>query len=129
MSVVAFNHCITCGACCAYYRISFYWSEACPEAGGSIPAELTEKVNTHFVAMKKTSDGQRRCVALQGTIGENVSCNIYSDRSSTCREFNIAWENGEANDKCNKARMAHGLLPIEAPTPFIIDWPETPEVA
>lgn len=129
MSVVAFNPCITCGACCAYYRISFYWSEACNEAGGTVPAELTEKVNSHFVAMKKIGDSPSRCVALQGTIGANVSCNIYPDRSSTCREFAIAWEHGEANDKCNKARMAHGLPPIEPPKPFIPVWPETPQVA
>ncbi len=94
-----------------------------------MPAELTEKINSHFVAMRKTDDSPARCVALQGTIGLNVSCNIYPDRSSTCREFAIAWEHGEANDKCNKARMAHGLPPIEPPKPFIPVWPETPQVA
>ncbi|MBB8903342.1 YkgJ family cysteine cluster protein, partial [Escherichia coli] len=22
------NPCITCGACCAFFRVSFYWAEA-----------------------------------------------------------------------------------------------------
>ncbi|MBR7358785.1 YkgJ family cysteine cluster protein, partial [Klebsiella pneumoniae] len=22
------NPCMTCGACCAYFRVSFYWAEA-----------------------------------------------------------------------------------------------------
>lgn len=129
MSVVAFNPCVSCGACCAHYRISFYWSEACHEAGGTIPAELTEQVNKHFVAMKKTKCDSPRCIALEGTIGVNVSCSIYPERSSTCREFAIAWENGEPNEKCNKARKAYGLSPIEPPQPFAPVWPETPQVA
>ncbi|RBD00840.1 YkgJ family cysteine cluster protein, partial [Xanthomonas oryzae pv. oryzae] len=25
--------CLTCGACCAYFRVSFHWSEADPALG------------------------------------------------------------------------------------------------
>ena len=34
--------CLTCGACCAFFRVSFHWSEADPEMGGVVPIELTE---------------------------------------------------------------------------------------
>ena len=34
--------CLTCGACCAHFRVSFHWSEADPEQGGAVPAALTE---------------------------------------------------------------------------------------
>ena len=37
----AANPCLDCGACCASFRVSFYWSEA--EARG-LPAEMTEQV-------------------------------------------------------------------------------------
>ncbi len=35
------NPCMTCGACCAYFRVSFYWAEA-DDAGGLVPSALTE---------------------------------------------------------------------------------------
>ena len=28
MCAAMWNPCITCGACCAYFRASFYWTEA-----------------------------------------------------------------------------------------------------
>ncbi|ENJ4382725.1 YkgJ family cysteine cluster protein, partial [Salmonella enterica] len=41
MSVL--NPCMTCGACCAYFRVSFYWAEG-DDASGRVPASLTEPV-------------------------------------------------------------------------------------
>ncbi|EJF2880940.1 YkgJ family cysteine cluster protein, partial [Escherichia coli] len=38
------NPCMTCGACCAFFRVSFYWAEA-DDAGGTIPARLTEQIS------------------------------------------------------------------------------------
>src|SRR5690606_12667348 len=35
--------CLDCGACCAYYRVSFHWSEADPATGGETPAALVAK--------------------------------------------------------------------------------------
>ena len=42
------NPCMTCGACCAYFRVSFYWAEA-DDAGGPVPSALTEPL-TPFAA-------------------------------------------------------------------------------
>ena len=33
---------MTCGACCAFFRVSFYWAEG-DDANGTVPASLTEQ--------------------------------------------------------------------------------------
>ena len=95
--------CVDCGACCATFRVSFYWAESDPFAGGSVPAELTTKISPNLVSMAGTNQPDPRCVALTGEIGKQVSCSIYEQRSSTCREF----EAGSAD--CLKARLKHGI--------------------
>ena len=95
--------CRSCGACCASYRVSFYWSEADPALGGKVPPELVEPVNAHLVCMAGTKHPGGRCVALAGTLGEEVHCTIYANRSSTCQEF------GEEISRCDEARARHGL--------------------
>lgn len=88
MSVL--NPCMTCGACCAYFRVSFYWAEG-DDASGRVPASLTEPVTPFLRCMAGTNQKQPHCKALIGTPGENVSCAIYENRPSTCREFSISY--------------------------------------
>jgi len=95
--------CLDCGACCATFRVSFYWAETSAHPQGTVPIDLTVPVNPHFVCMQGTETNPARCVALTGEVGDSVSCRIYSQRSSTCREF----ESG--TEACNKARQKHGL--------------------
>jgi hypothetical protein len=109
------NPCLTCGACCAAFRVSFYWSEAGPEAGGLTPAELSVKLTPHHAAMRGTDKTPPRCVALEGEVGQRVRCAIYSLRPSPCREFRASWANGEHSERCDLARAAHGLPPLEPP--------------
>jgi len=111
------NPCVLCGACCAYYRVSFHWSEAEKFLGGSTPAQLTEKISPHRVAMAGTNRPSPRCVALEGTVGCGVNCRIYADRPSPCREFQASWVNGEPSPRCDAARAAHGLPPLEPTRP------------
>jgi Fe-S-cluster containining protein len=108
------NACLHCGACCAFYRASFHWTEA-DDAGGTVPLEMTEDRDVLRRAMKGTNQAPPRCVALDGDIGIAVACAIYEQRSSTCREFAVAWEGGEANEKCDRARIAWGLPPLPPP--------------
>lgn len=112
MSDPAYNPCTTCGACCHHFRVSFHWSETEPSMGGTVPAELTEKISPHRSAMKGTSCKQPRCVSLLGEVGKRVSCDIYPQRSSACREFAYAWENNQPHQRCDQARAAHGLPPL-----------------
>ncbi len=97
------NPCLDCGACCATYRVSFYWAEA--EALG-LPEALTEQVNAFYSCMAGTSRPAPRCLALQGAVGEQVACAVYAQRPSPCRELQAG------DDKCNKARTRHGLAPV-----------------
>jgi hypothetical protein len=100
---------MSCGACCAFFRATFYWTEADKVAGGTVPEELTEKLNDFRVCMKGTAQKNPRCIALQGEIGKAVYCSIYQDRSSVCRNFSVA-DNPDPNHGCNKARK-HWSLP------------------
>lgn len=112
------NPCLHCGACCAYYRVSFYWSEADEGQGGLVPFELTEEVTPLRRCMKGTNQKQPRCVALQGEIGRTVRCSIYPRRPSPCRKFGITCTDGllrargDEQERCNRARAAWGLPPF-----------------
>ncbi|KAF0811613.1 hypothetical protein IGB42_03902 [Andreprevotia sp. IGB-42] len=101
--------CQSCGACCASYRVSFYWGETDAAPGGTVPAHLTIPVTPHHVAMRGTEHKPVHCVALQGTVGVAVGCSIYAARSSTCREFDAG------DERCNDARWRHGLPALSAP--------------
>ena len=107
-----FNPCLTCGACCAFYRASFYWAEADDAEGGTVPVHLTAKLNAFLRVMKGTNQTNPRCIALQGTIGVRIYCNIYDLRSTVCREFLVSWAYGIHNERCDKARIAWGLQPL-----------------
>ncbi|MCB9665432.1 MAG: YkgJ family cysteine cluster protein [Alphaproteobacteria bacterium] len=103
--------CLSCGACCAAYRVSFYWAES-RAGGGSVPDGLVEQVGPWRAAMQGTSQAAPRCAALLGTVGESVRCSIYEDRPSPCHELKASWEDGLPDDKCDRARQRHGLAPL-----------------
>lgn len=95
--------CQRCGACCAQFRVSFYWAEADDSPGGTVPVALTRPVGTLHRCMAGTEARPVRCVALQGDVGQSVACGIYAQRSSTCRGVQ------PGDEQCRKARAAHGL--------------------
>ena len=118
------NPCIGCGACCAFFRVAFHWSETDPALGGIVPGELTAKLDPHRVAMQGTDQAAPRCVALVGDIGGTIGCSIYAQRPSVCRELQPAWLEGVPSPQCDRARIAHGLAPL---TPEY--WNEAPSGA
>ncbi|EOQ78440.1 putative ferredoxin [Pseudomonas aeruginosa VRFPA02] len=85
--------------------MSFYWGE-CRSAGGVVPDELTVRISPQMVAMSGTENKPARCVGLLGEVGCGVRCTVYEQRSSTCREFEAAWANGQPNPACDAARAA-----------------------
>ena len=95
--------CQRCGACCATYRVSFYWAEADDAPRGTVPAALTRQVSAWHRCMAGTEAHPVRCVGLQGEVGQGVACSLYAQRSSTCREV----QPGDA--QCLRARARHGL--------------------
>lgn len=102
--------CQSCGACCAQFRVSFYWAEADDAPGGTVPVALTRPLGGLHRCMAGTEHKPVRCVALQGEVGRSVACGIYAQRSSTCRSVMP----GDA--QCRKARAAHGLADLSAAT-------------
>ena len=112
--------CLSCGACCAAFRVSLHWSEADPELGGHVPVELTEPVRTHELAMRGTSQPSPRCIALDADIGRSSRCTIHARRPSTCRAVVPSWESGETSAQCDRARRKHGL-PALAPEDWVVD--------
>lgn len=117
------NPCLECGACCAFFRASFYWGESDAVQKNGVPVDLTEKLSNFRLTMKGTNQKNPWCIALKGIIGKSTSCSIHPQRSSTCRDFTPSWENGEPNERCDQARAAWQLAPL---TPY--SWtPRTPE--
>jgi Fe-S-cluster containining protein len=126
------NPCMDCGACCAHFRISFYWGETDPERGGTVPIEMTDKLNDFRRCMQGTDQKNPRCVALAGTIGEGVACTIYENRPTPCREFGVDWtEQGlifvdEDLARCTAARAAWGLPPVFEDPRYVDISPDDP---
>lgn len=98
--------CLSCGACCSTFRVSFYWAESTAAPDGHVPVELTNSRDPLTRCMQGTDLPQPRCAALTGEVGQCVSCAIYDKRPSVCREV-------QAGDECcQKARRHHGLAPL-----------------
>ena len=108
------NACLACGACCAHYRVSFYWAEADDATADGVPADLTERLNAHRCAMRGTQSMTPRCIALEGRIGHAVRCTIHTRRPSPCREFEASWSRGVHEPRCDDARSRWGLAPLTA---------------
>lgn len=94
--------CNSCGACCAHFRVSFHWLEASLRG---LPTDGLIPVTPHLVCLPGTAAAPVRCGFLEGSIGSQTSCSVYSSRPSPCREVMP----GDA--QCLKARAAHGLPP------------------
>jgi Fe-S-cluster containining protein len=94
------NPCLSCGACCMTYRVSFYWAEADQRC---LPPALIERVNAHVSCMAGTNANAPRCAALRGEPGGSIACTVYEQRPEPCREVQIG------DDKCRRARAHHGL--------------------
>ncbi len=106
--------CLSCGACCATYRVGLHWSETEPVLGGLVPLALTEPLRRHELAMRGTSQANPRCIALDAEIGRRSRCSIHPLRPSACREVSASWEHGQASAQCDRARILHGL-PVLTP--------------
>ncbi len=98
--------CLTCGACCASFRVDFACEER-EDRGGHVPAGLAVEVTDHTCRMRGTDHLPVRCAALTGQVGLRAACGIYEWRPSPCREFEAG------SDACAGARRRHGLTPLE----------------
>ncbi|MBD9434531.1 YkgJ family cysteine cluster protein [Pseudoxanthomonas sp. PXM03] len=119
--------CLTCGACCAHFRVSFHWSEADPDQGGVVPIELTEPLRVHERVMRGTSQKHPHCVALDADIGRYSRCTIHDRRPSVCALVPASLEFGKRSAQCDKARLAHGLpVLVEADWTGVVEAEKNP---
>lgn len=99
----ASHPCLSCGACCASYRVSFHWAEA-PD---SLDEALLHRLGPRQLCMRGTEHDAPRCIALQGEIGRAVSCKVYVHRPPPCDELK------PGQPQCQRARARHGLPALE----------------
>ncbi|KEC85779.1 ferredoxin [Acinetobacter sp. ETR1] len=79
-----------------------------------MPPDYVEPLTAVYSCMQGTNQKQPRCVALKGEIGQQVSCSMYEQRSSSCKQVHAG------DSQCAKARQGYGLIPlieIEVATP------------
>lgn len=104
--------CISCGACCATFRVAFRRHEMDSNADGWVPAALTTHLGGEGYCMRGTDAQPPRCVALRGDVGRAVYCSIYAQRPSACRDFAPEAAQGQGQACCGDARRRHGLPPL-----------------
>jgi len=102
--------CLSCGACCAAFRVCFPSDEL--RGPAAVPAALTEEATGNVVCMRGTTHQPPRCVALRGEIGRRVHCFIHDLRPSVCRDFAPLAALGQGDAACSDARRRHGLPPL-----------------
>ncbi len=78
-----------------------------------MPPEMTVQINQRMVAMRGSERTPARCCALVGEVGTQVQCSIYEQRAQVCRDIMYTGYNGLREEKCDKARIAHGMPPLE----------------
>jgi len=105
------NPCVSCGACCATFRVQFYWREANREDHEpTVPEGSFEELTDRLRCMRGTNDKHHpKCLGLKGRIGRDATCSIYGRRPTPCREFTASYENGKPSARCDEARARHGL--------------------
>eukprot|EP01031_Cornospumella_fuschlensis_P020129 gene20129-biopygen16939 len=62
------NPCLSCGACCASFRVDFDCSEL-ESQGGRVPDGLAVELTGRLVRMRGTDHAQPRCAAFTGQVG------------------------------------------------------------
>ncbi|AOX99180.1 YkgJ family cysteine cluster protein [Jeongeupia sp. USM3] len=102
------NPCLSCGACCAAFRVTFHRSELESE-GGCVPDALADAETSELYRLRGTDYARPRCVALVGEIGVAVHCGLYRERPNPCRDFAPLADVGVFSEACNRARARHGL--------------------
>jgi uncharacterized protein len=105
MSAAELHPCLSCGACCASFRVDFSAQES-EAQGGSVPEGLCAEISSSTMRMRGTDHSPPRCTALVGKIGVQAKCGIYEWRPSPCHELEMG------SDACLQARRRHGLTEL-----------------
>jgi len=77
-----------------------------------VPTTLTQPYTPTTACMRERPDHPGRCIALAGEVGQAVSCTIYANRPSACRDFAPLSAIGFGDEACDEARRHYGLPPL-----------------
>jgi len=106
------SSCLSCGACCAAFRVDFHRHDLADGERAGVPVALTVPLTETLVRLRGTDAAPPCCVALAGEIGSSVRCTIYEQRPGPCRDFAPYAALGMGEDACDRARRRHGLPPL-----------------
>ncbi len=96
--------CQTCGACCAALPcVGVRPNEQVAEADYWDVTIENKIIVDRFV---RRNSENFACIALEGVIGENVSCRVYENRPKMCHLFEAG------SDKCRALRRVYGFEPF-----------------
>ncbi|HEY5675763.1 MAG TPA: YkgJ family cysteine cluster protein [Myxococcales bacterium] len=103
--------CQSCGACCCNTdenRAEAYvdYVEVKPRAALSRHPELLRRltvVNTRGERHMRLRGAEQRCAALEGRLGQRVSCGIYQLRPASCRAVK------PGSRECRRDRRERGI--------------------
>ncbi len=104
--------CLSCGACCAAFRVDFHCSDLATAEHPGVPLALTVPVTANLLRMRGTDEAPPRCIALDGVVGQAVRCTIYEQRPGPCHDFAPYAPLGIGDDACDRARRRFGLAPL-----------------
>ena len=96
--------CTTCGVCCdalLIVPITKAASERFSEFWDIVPDETAPETVIERVLPRDTESG--RCIHLAGKLGSDISCRIYADRPTPCRDFEVG------SDRCHGYRRLYGF--------------------
>ena len=106
------NACLSCGACCAAFRVDFHREDLASPGKCGVAEALTVPLTATLRRMRGTDEAPPRCVALEGDVGSAVRCMIHEQRPGPCRDFAPYAPLGIGDDACDRARRRHGLPPL-----------------
>lgn len=74
MANIADDACLSCGACCAAFRVDFHRADLAAGApgkpdGAGVPRELAVPLTARLYRMCGTGAAPPRCIALEGEVG------------------------------------------------------------
>lgn len=105
--------CLSCGACCAAFRVDFHREDLAGPGKSGVPERLAIRLTQTLYRMEGTDEAPPRCIALEGEIGKSVRCSIYRERPGPCRDFAPYAPLGMGDDACDRARRRYGMPPLE----------------
>jgi len=109
--------CRACGLCCAaLYADNESWADLTDEDIAALPKRWKKYAlpvtpgwafteNHYAFATKYDKDGNTVCVGLKGTLARKVSCALYENRPSVCRD-----SIQPGNKDCKTLRSKYAML-------------------